>query len=621
LIFVDEVGLGEKLAGSLLAGQAVTRVIAGQSYGKIDETTFAINPELPGDYEALLAELCRQNKTPQKVLHLWSLSAPTENIQDPKRLERSQRLGLHSLLFLARALGAQNITSKLEIEVVSNNIHAVTGEETLYPEKATILGACKVIPVEYPNFRCRHLDITIPQPGTPSEQRILAQLRTELTNEPAEQMVAYRGGFRWVEGFEQVHLEAVTGVASRLKTGGVYLITGGLGGIGLALAEFLATSVKAKLILLGRSALPPAEKWADWLATHDHQDETSFRIRKIQLLRTAGAETLILSADVADRERMREVIALAQDQFGHIEGVIHAAGSADYGGVIQRRTKESTAEILSAKVKGLLVIKELLADSGLDFLVLCSSVSSLSANSAVGQVGYAAANEFLDAFASYMRSLGTVFTVAINWDTWREVGMAVRAIKEQAQHEKTTRVLTVENSLSPQEGAAIFNRILGCDFHRIVVSVADLAVRRQRGMLGAEQPTGTNREAEGRQTTHERPDLGIAFLAPTSEAEQVLADLWQKLLGFQVVGVDDNFFDLGGDSLLLLQLQAKIRQKFGVDLALAEMFQNPTISSLAVRITQPLPVAPGLDAIQDRGQMQRAAFAHRSPKGPSSEVK
>src|SRR5208282_1596400 len=255
--------------------------------------------------------------------------------------------------------------------------HSVTGEETLNPEKATALGACKIIPIEYPNLSCRSIDILLPEPGTNGEQRLLKQLLGEFSTEPSDSIVAYRAGYRWVQTFERIHLEPPKGAASRLKANGVYLITGGLGGIGLALAEFLATSVQAKLILVGRSELPPKDQWADWLATHDDQDEISCRIKKVQSIESAGAEIMVVAADVANYDRMREVIALARSRFGHINGVIHSAGSADYAGVIQRRTKEATEEILAAKVKGTLVLNELLANSGLDFLVLCSTCGNV----------------------------------------------------------------------------------------------------------------------------------------------------------------------------------------------------------------------------------------------------
>jgi NADP-dependent 3-hydroxy acid dehydrogenase YdfG/acyl carrier protein len=499
----------------------------------------------------------------------------------------------------------------MDIEIILNNVHAVTGGETLNPEKATILGACKIIPLEYSNVRCRSIDIVVPEPGTQSEQTLVKQLLGEFSTKPSDPVIAYRAGYRWVEMFERIHLEVPAGVASRLKVNGVYLITGGLGGVGLALAEFLAASVQARLILVGRSVMPPASQWEDWLATHDAGDETSCRIKKIQFIERAGAQVLVAAADTADRKRMREVITLAKCRFGRVDGVIHAAGSADHGGLIQRRTKEATEQMLAAKVKGTLVLDELLADSGLDFFVLCSTRGNVVSSGAHGQVGYIAANEFLDAFASYKKARNDVYTVTINWDPWRDVGMAARASKEQARTGKAARVLTGANSLSPPEGAKVFNCILNYSFARIVVSVADLDAVRRDLSKAQRQPAMKQEAGRTEPVSHPRPDLGIAITPPTNESERKLANIWQELLGIEEVGVDDNFFDLGGDSLLLLRVQLKISQSFGANLSSAELFQHSTVSALARRLSQSEAEPAGLGEVRDRAQLQRAALARR----------
>jgi acyl carrier protein len=620
LIFLDETGLGEKLAAALAARhESVTRVTIGSGYRKVNETAYVLNPERTEDYAALIADLRATDRVPQKIVHLWSVTPATES---PLPLEPTQGLGLHSLLALAHAWGENRISSKLDIEIISTGLHLVTGGEKLDPHKATVLGAGKVIPLEYATIRCRSTDILLPEPGTKEEQRLLDHLLAEFATKPSPSIIAYRGGSRWAQAFERLHLDPPGGVASRLKIGGVYLITGGLGGIGLALAQFLAARVQAKLILVGRSALPPADQWTDWLATHEPEDETSRQIGKVQLLEKSGAEVLVLAADVADRDRMQEVIALAQSRFGRIDGVIHSAGSADHGGVIQRRTKEATDAILSAKVQGTLVLDELLAGSALDFFVLCSTRSTLISGAAYGQVGYIAANEFLDAFAFYKKSRDEVYTVAINWDPWREVGMAVRT--GHAEAGQAGRELTNANSLSESEGVDAFNRLLNYSLPRVVVTVVDLDAPERNPTVNQHLTQHLTRRLPGvvkqptvpLQSKHARPaKAGAVVTPPTNKVERVLAGMWQELLGIEEVGVDDNFFDLGGDSLLLLRIQAGILEKFDVNLSSAEMFQHTTIKSLARRVSQPVAEPTGLGAIQNRAQLQRAALGRR----PSSQ--
>jgi acyl transferase domain-containing protein/acyl carrier protein len=587
LIFVDEDGMGRKFAEYLTSRQeSVTQVVLGQKYRKVANGIHAINPDQPEDYESLISELIALGKVPQKIVHFWSVSHPPENPKGWARLDRLQSLGLHSLLSLVRALGEKGVSGKVDLEVVSNNVYAVTGEEKHYPEKSTLLGACKVIPLEYSNVTCRHIDIVVPKSRTESEQALLKQLLDEFSTKPTDLIVAFRAGYRWVETFDQVRLGPADGIAPLLKANGVYLITGGLGGIGLALAEFLATKVKARLILTARSGLPPKDQWAKWLATHDDEDDKSIRIKKVQSLESAGAEVLVLAVDVTDRDQMRQAIASAKSRFGPINGVVHAAGSADYAGLIQLRTKEATEEILASKTKGTLVLNELMAGAGLDFFVLCSSVITVLSGGLTGQVGYAAANEFLDAFAAYKRALGDVYTVSIGWDNWSGVGIAAQASKEQIKSGKTGRALTSDNSLTPSEGSEIFNRILTHRFSRVVVSVRDLESRR-KALLGTPQQSMTELQMDkSKATKYARPDVANAFTAPTTELERKLVPIWEDLCGIQEVGIDDNFTDLGGDSLLAVQMISQIKKSLSFNLSVPIFFQNPTIRKLAMVMDQ-----------------------------------
>jgi NAD(P)-dependent dehydrogenase (short-subunit alcohol dehydrogenase family) len=185
----------------------------------------------------------------------------------------------------------------------------------------------------------------------------------------------------------------------RLKKNGVYLVTGGLGGVGLEIAEHLARTVQARLILIGRSPFPIREEWERWLATHDPLDSISSKIQKLRSMEDFGAEVLACSADVASREQMQEVMDQARARFGAVNGVIHCAGVADYAGIIQRRTRDMTENVMAPKVNGTFVLQNILQDVRLDFFVLFSAIGTILYKTKFGQVGYNAGNEFFDAFA------------------------------------------------------------------------------------------------------------------------------------------------------------------------------------------------------------------------------
>ena len=423
LIFGDPCGIGARLAQRLEhAGQEVVSVTAGEQFAQLGERAYTLNPRRPDDYDALLDSLRASQPALRMIVHLWSITPADQPHSDAAAPDQSEALNFYSLLFLAQALGRQPAGDPIQIRMLSNNMQKVAGEPALCPEKALLLGPCKVIPAEYPNLSCQSIDIVLPRPGSLEEQELIDQLLAEFGTPSADSVIAYRGYDRWVQTYEAVRLDEAIAGKTRLRPGGVYLITGGLGGIGLALAEYLAQETQAKLVLTGRSAFPDREAWGEWLATHDEQDATSRKIRKLRQLEELGADVLVVRADVVSEADMQRAIAQACEAFGALHGVIHSAGIAG-GGMIQLKTPEVAARVLAPKIEALRVFERVLATVDLDFLLLCSSTTSILGG--IGQVDYCAANAVLDAYAQYNTSMRGVPTIAINWDAWQDVGMAV----------------------------------------------------------------------------------------------------------------------------------------------------------------------------------------------------
>jgi acyl transferase domain-containing protein len=414
--------LGERIVAQ---GGEVISVLPGEQFAK-DGATYTIRPAHDADYDALVQALKERDQVPDGIVHLWGLASSGAEVSSLEALARAQELGFYSLLFLVQALAKEGITQPLSLDVISSGVQSVTGAETLYPAKATVLGPCRVIPLEYPYFTCRHVDVDSFILDTPKEAALVDRLVAELAIPSSDEMIAYRGLDRWVQAFESVRLDGADGHLRRLREEGVYLITGGLGGIGLTFAEHLAQTLRAKLILTGRSELPARDEWEAWLETHGDRDSTSRKIQKVQALEAMGAEVLLAGADVADQAQMQAVISQACERFGVINGVIHAAGIAA-GGMMQLKTREMARDVLAPKLEGTLVLYSLLKDADLDFFMLCSSINALIGG--FGQVDYSAANIFLDAFARDQALRGGPFIVSVNWDRWSEVGMAVEAAR------------------------------------------------------------------------------------------------------------------------------------------------------------------------------------------------
>lgn len=597
LVFSDACGLGEQVVSRLdQEGHYAISVRAGEQFERYDEKTYAINPRERLDYERLAKELRAQDKFPQIVAHLWSVTA--DNKREGKREDEggdereatlesfaeSQSLGFYSLLFLAQTFGELSATESLRLGVVSNGVQSVTGEESLWPSKATVLGPCAVIPEEYSRVSCRSIDVCSPPAGFDSDVRLADQLIAELTLEAYDKVVAYRGRHRWVQTFEAVRLnKPALDTAPRLREGGVYLITGGMGGIGLTIAEHLARSVRAKLVLVGRSPLPKREEWEHVLASADERDEAARKIRKVLELENSGAEVMVASADVADHDAMRDVVKRVVERFGTINGVVHSAGIAG-GRMIQLQTEDVASRVLAPKTLGTLVLDRVLKDFELDFLVLCSSLSAL--HGALGQTDYCSANAFLDAFAHYANQRdASQRVVSVNWDTWQEVGMAVNTVVPREM--EAMRAESLKQGIKPEEGADALMRILRTGLPQVAVSTTDL-----QALLEVSEPaTEAVRETESgpekhAQALHERPRLRSQYVAPHNQTEQSIASIWQELLGVEQVGVDDNFFELGGHSLLAVQLTSRLRAAFNIELTMRNLFDSPTIAELAQIIEQ-----------------------------------
>lgn len=423
LLFKDKLGVGEQVQQQLRsAGHTVISVSVGEQFRQLGEFAYEVNPRARIDYDTLVEELAGRSLLPQRVAHLWTLNQP----QNPDRMRvyyQNQDLGFYSLFFLAQALGEEGLPGTLDVTAVTNGSQRVDEEQVPFPDKATLLGPIKVMPREFPGVTARLVDLALPASlMTDQIEGLAALIKADLLAESQNGLFAYRNGRRWQQQFEAAPQAEGNLADSRIKQGGVYLITGGMGGIGLVMAEHLAETAQAKLVLLSRSGLPKREMWPDWIKSHSVSDKTSRRIQKIQALEAAGAEVLVVEADITNRAQVKSGVAQAKQRFGAINGVIHAAGVLD-DNLIQLKTAQEAGRVLAPKARGTLLLDEYLANEPLDFFVLFSSTSTEIG--AAGQVDYVAANAFLNAFAESKTAASNVFTVAVNWGVWQEVGMAV----------------------------------------------------------------------------------------------------------------------------------------------------------------------------------------------------
>ncbi|HKV42348.1 MAG TPA: SDR family oxidoreductase, partial [Blastocatellia bacterium] len=547
-------------------GQNVMVVRSADRFSRLSDNLYQIDPSKPKDYERLIGDLIRTNRSPAQIIHLWSVTG-TVQASDQEVFDRVQTLGFYSLLFLAQALAKHELATGmvdrskecLRVEVVSDEMQSVIGDEDINPEKATLLGPCKTIPQEYPSVICRSIDIAVPAPESSRLEKVVERLFDEITGPPDDLVVAYRGNNRWVEYYEPIRIEKSSREPALLRERGVYLFTGGLGRDGLVRAKYLAQNFRARLILTGRTGLPPKDEWLSYLAAHGGDDRTSDRIRKVLEIEELGSEVEVVKADVGSEVDMRRVMKLADERFGRLDGVIHSAGVAEFAGSVE--FSKTVAELsrgdcerhFQPKVHGCYVIEKVLQGRALDFCILTSSIASIT--SGIGVLAYTAASIFLDAFAHKHNQKGPVWWMSVNWQ-----------------------------GVSPEDTVEGFRRMLsiGAPIPQLVVSPEDLEASINRRIkldfLRAAMPAGV--------TLHSRPKLGTPFVAPRNGAEQGVVDLWRQLLGIDEIGVNDNFLELGADSLLAVQFVSRVRTAFNVTASLRDVFEAPTAADFALVIEE-----------------------------------
>lgn len=582
LVFLDTCGVGSQIVEQLkYEKQDVISVRAAEQLDRLSEWEYTINPRARSDYDALLKSIRAWDKIPHRIIHAWNITANDDGQSKLGWIEKSQELSFYSLLFLAQALGELDMANSLHIDVLSNNMQALLDEDELDPEKATLLGPCKVVPQEYSNITCRSIDLTLPHAGTRQWQQLIDQLIAELLAGSSDTVIAYRGNHRWVQCFESLPVREENLGTPRLRRGGVYLITGGLGGIGLAIAEYLAKAVQAKLVLIGRSGLPPKAEWQQWLSNHDEQNVLSKRIKQVQTMEEFGAAILVIKADVANLKQMQTAINQVCDRFDEIHGVIHAAGVPG-AGLIQLKDPEMAARVLEPKVKGTLVLEAVLKDMRLDFLVLFSSMTSIYGG--LGQVDYCAANAFLDAFAHYNASRRQVLTVSIDWDWWKWDSWQDSLLSFAPKMQAWFKQMREGYGIAFQEGVDALGHVLSSQLTQVMVSTRNLRdVIQEHESFTVSSLLGGSEKFRPELTDSQRT-LKTTYVPPSSEIERRVANLYQELLGIEQVGVHDNFFDLGGHSLIGTQLISQLRRDLQIELPLRSLFEAPTVAALSLSI-------------------------------------
>jgi amino acid adenylation domain-containing protein len=540
-------------------GSKVIRVIEGPKYKKRKADLFELNPEKENDCDYLFQELSAQTLLPCNILFLAGCTAVNSTGRYPLTQEALNKVQQHiffGYIRLVQSLASLNTDNQIQLGVVTCYAHSIHEEDPHHPEYALLDGAVRTTSLEYPEIRMVGIDID----DTPDAS---SNVIDELLYASTDTTVAYRKGVRYALSYKRAPLAESGRECIKIRHGGVYLVTGGLGDIGLIIADYLSSFYKAHVILLGRSFFPHKKNWKAWLLENDEINPITQKIRAIQAMEQKGGTVSLFMADTAESAQMKDAIDQIIEDHGCIHGVFHAAGVRGRYNPLENNVVHSYFDVLKPKVTGTYVLSKHLAHRNPDFLILFSSISSILGR--IGQVDYCAANSFLDSFAAYFQETTGIRSLSINWDTWQDTGLS--SSENMSLELKTLMRNELKYAISPEEGIDVLQKLLISAETQLIVSTRDLAQRIRTSTFKTKQCAPALRKT--------------SIIPPTSHVERHLEIIWSELMQLNEVGVTENFFQLGGNSLMAVRLFVRISKMFKVDLPIAALFENPTIQELA----------------------------------------
>ncbi|NEO78391.1 type I polyketide synthase [Moorena sp. SIO4G3] len=574
LILADTTGVAEKLAQKLQQqGHQYSLVYRGQSYEKQTAGTYQINPDILEEFEKLYQEIQQSSETPlSKLIHFWSLDAPESKDLTVETLEETQSWGCGSVVHLLQTLLKNNSTPQLWLvtrgsqSVLSQTENKITGLAT-----STLWGLGRVVSNEHPQLWGGLVDLD-PQAAAGDEVEILWKL---LVNEQEEDNLALRGENTYVARLARQEPQEFPEFLS-LSSDGSYLITGGLGALGLHTAEWLVSKGAKNIVLTGRR--PPSEKVSE----------------SIKKLEETGCQVRIMLGDVSVEADIAKILEQIQTSLPTLKGIIHTAGVLD-DGTIQQMNWERFAKVMSPKVKGSWHLHKLTENQPLDFFVCFSSIASMLGT--LGQGNYAAANAFMDALASYRCSRG-LSGLAINWGAWASGGMAARLAVEHQNRMHSSGI----TEMATKEGMYALDLLLTNESATAQVGVASIEWQVLSESWSGIKKNSLLRELlekeewAAKDTRHQK--VKAEFLAKLEEAslekrQEILTEHIRVQVS-QVLGLSSSklpevnvgFASMGMDSLMTIELKNRLQNQLGTKLPETIAIEYPTIAKLSLCIEE-----------------------------------
>ncbi len=586
LIFAQRDGIAKLVANRLNEqGERTILIYPGEFFECLAEDVFSISPSRKDLDKLLHTVLHSERDFCRGIIHAWSIGSVDKDNITTADLERTQTLGCLHILQLIQAIHDLkiNVNGKWpRLWLITRGSQAVLEEgESVDFTQAPLWGLGRTIAIEQKELWGGLVDLDPEIPGEQAAGIILEAISAR----KGEDQIAYRKGTRYVARLKRHSLSCERNIPFYWQINGTYLITGGLGDLGMQVAHWMVEQGARRLILMGRTELPPRTAWDNIL---ENEDCLTNQIKNIKELEAKGASVHLAAVDVTNEEQLKNFLtSFRKEGWPPIRGVVHAAGTvADQ--LLTECDAQAFNKVLRPKVQGAWQLHHLLKDVPLDFFIMFSSISTVVGSPRLGS--YAAANSFLDALAHYRRNLNLP-ALSINWGPWAQIGMAARFNILSA-----TTSMGI-NPLSPTRGLQVLDSLMNKDMTQMVVMDVDWErwrmVYQQLGetalvadlLLAENETAGTidtiNQESSIRKEVmtangNDRYNLLESYLC--EQASQVLGMSRAKL------DIHSSLNSLGLDSIMAVELKNKIEKTLGVMVPMVYFLQGSSIAEMVVKI-------------------------------------
>lgn len=566
LVFKNPNGETEQLLASFINdGFQIITVECQNKFDIVGDFHYTVGNDM-GDYHKLVE--CISEYNIRYVIHMTSIT-DRKSKENLTTLENDVTDVLYSIFYFVKTILVNRISNELKILILGKNVNPVTGHETcINPCSSALFGISNVITNECVNINCVCLDV---------DALSYQEIYTELFSNNKTRVVAYREGNRYQAEIEPLNIEALPDNDIIFRTDGCYVITGGTGGLGIEVAAYIAKQAKTNIALISRSGLPERKVWDRLLQENeDKKDKKVKTIQRIKAIENMGSNVCIYQADVSNYNQMASVLDIIKKKYIKINGIMHCAGIAGSDFIINKGI-DAFERVIAPKIKGTWILDAITQDDNMDFFVLFSSVASLIA--VPGQADYTAANAFMDSYALCNNSANRNI-ISINWPSWNDTGMAF---------DYGADIDTIYKPIDAEVAIGILDEIL----HKRLanVFVGELSANPNMFLEGMSFPFSneirkwftTSLTIKKAHNTKQRESVVLKGRKDHkyTDMEFTIANIWGEVLGVDEVDIYENFYNLGGDSILAMRLINTVNERLKVKVEVTEVFEHITINDFA----------------------------------------